>query len=165
VKPLEPPDSFYVQAAQGWLELGSPAEAEAELAKVTPQWLSHPDAQKVRWGICASAKKWEEALEIAAALVALEPNDPLGWIHRSYALHELKRTAEARDHLLQVVERFPASSTIRYNLACYECRAGRMDEARKWLQEAFRLGDSAHMKSRALEDPDLAPLRPAIQEL
>ena len=34
--------------------------------------------------------------------------DPLGWVHRSYALHELKRTAEARDNLLRVVDKFPA---------------------------------------------------------
>jgi hypothetical protein len=27
INPLEPPDSRYVLAAQGWLELGSPVEA------------------------------------------------------------------------------------------------------------------------------------------
>ena len=32
----------------------------------------------------------------------LDPDDPIGWFNRSYALHELKRTAEARDNLLRV---------------------------------------------------------------
>ena len=34
--PVEPPDSFYLSAAQGWMELGDPAEAQAELDKVAP---------------------------------------------------------------------------------------------------------------------------------
>ena len=34
--PLHPPDGFHVQVAQGWLELGNPIEADAELGKITP---------------------------------------------------------------------------------------------------------------------------------
>ncbi len=72
--------------------------------------------------------------------------------------HELKRTAEARDNLLRVVEKFPMSPTIRYNLACYECQLGRLEHAKKWLEEAFRLGDPKKLKLMALDDPDLEPL-------
>ena len=83
-----------------------------------------------------------------------------GWAgsNRSYALHELKRTAEARDNLLRVVEKFPLSATMRYNLACYECQLGRLEQAKKWLEEAFRLGDAKKMKLAALDDVDLRAL-------
>ena len=37
MKPLEPPDSFHLLAAQGWLELGNHVEANEELDKITPQ--------------------------------------------------------------------------------------------------------------------------------
>ena len=158
MKRLEPPDTFHVQAAQGWLELGNYIEANEELEKVTPQLRAHPDVLKVRWEVYAAVEKWEAALDIAAALTQLNPEDPLGWFHRSFALHQLKRTAEARDNLLGVVNKFPVNATVRYNLACYECLLGRLEEAKQWLEKAFTLGDSRKTKLTALEDPDLEPL-------
>jgi hypothetical protein len=47
---------------------------------------------------------------------------------------------------------------MRYNLACYECQLGDLDEARKWLETACRIGERDHMKSMAVQDPDLKPL-------
>ena len=112
----------------------------------------------MRWEIYAAAKKWETALDIAAALIQLDPESPLGWVHRSYAFHELKRTTEARDNLLRVVDKFPISATMRYNLACYECQLGRLEKAKEWLKKSFALGDARKMKLAALDDPDLQPL-------
>lgn len=150
MKPLEAPDTFQVQAAQGWLELGNHTEANEELEKVTPELRVHPAVLEIRWQIYAAAKKWEAALDIAAALIQLDPDEPLGWVHRSYALHELKRTTEARDNLLCVVDKFPISATMRYNLACCECQLGGLTQAKEWLEKAFALG-SAKEKLAALE--------------
>lgn len=163
ISPLQPPDSFHLQAAQGWLELGSPLEASQELDKITPQIRTHPDVLKVRWEIHAAEQKWEAALSVAESLIELEPDEALGWVHKSYCLHELKRTLEARDNLLLVVEKFPASATILYNLACYECQLGNLDPSRKWLQRAFRVGNRKQMKAAAVKDPDLKPLWKEIE--
>ena len=57
MKPLEPPDSLHLQAAQGWLELGNHAEAEAELDNITASSREHPDVINVPWGIYVAAKK------------------------------------------------------------------------------------------------------------
>jgi tetratricopeptide (TPR) repeat protein len=156
--PFEPPDSFHFEAAQGWLELGSHAEASEELEKLPRELWTHPDVLKVRWGIYAATKRWEEALELASKLTELEPEDPLGWIHLSYCLHELRRTLEARDNLMRVMEKFPVSATVHYNLACYECQLGNLVQAKHWLQSAFRMGNRNQMKLASLEDPDLKPL-------
>jgi tetratricopeptide (TPR) repeat protein len=158
MKPLAPPDTIHLLAAQGWLELGNHIEANKELENITPELQAHSAVLAVRWEIYAAAKKWEATLDIAAALIQLEPHDPLGWVHRSYALPELKRTAEARDNLLRVVDKFTMSTTMRYNLACYECRLGRLEQAKQWLEKAFALGDTKKMKLAALDDPDLEPL-------
>ncbi len=163
---LEPPDSLHLQAAQGWLELGNHLEANEELERIAPSLRAHPDVLTVRWEVYAAAKKWEAALDIAAAIIQLAPEQPVGWIDRSYSLHELKRTAEARDNLLRVVDRFSVSATLRYNLACYECQLGRLEHAKKWLEEAFRLAkDAKKMKLAALDDPDLEPLWKQIGSL
>ena len=162
--PLQPPNTLHLRAAQGWLELGNHVEAHEELEKITPSLQAHPDVLTVRWEVYAAAKKWDAALDIAAALIQLEPENALGWVHRSYALHELKRTAEARDNLLRVVDRFPVSATMRYNLACYECQLGRLDKAKEWLEKAFNLGDAKGLKMAALDDPDLEPLWQSLRE-
>jgi predicted N-acetyltransferase YhbS len=156
--PLQPPDTMHLLAAQGWFELGNHVEANEELESITPQNRTHPGVLEVRWAIYAAAKKWEAALDIASALIQLMPDHSVGWIHRSFALRELNRTAEARDNLLPVLEKFPDDAIMRYNLACYECQLGNLEQAKDWLEKAFRIGKARKMKSMALEDPDLEPL-------
>lgn len=160
---LTPPYSLYLRAAEGWFELGNSAEAEAELDQIPPGLQAHPEVLSLRWQISASAKDWEEGVQIASTLMQVAPEEPLGWIHRSYALHELKRTAEARDNLLRVVDQF-RSVTILYNLACYECQLGRHEHARSWFRKALEVGDPKALKSAAARDPDLAPLRDELSE-
>jgi len=158
MKPLELHDLRYLAAAQGWLELGNHLEADEELENITAEQRAHPAVLEIRWQIYAKAGKWEGALDIASALVQLVPESALGWVHRSYAFHELKRTEEARDNLLRVVDKFPEDPIMRYNLACYECQLGRLEQAKNWLEKAFEVGDSKQIKLTALEDPDLEPL-------
>jgi hypothetical protein len=86
IPPLEPPDSFHLLAAHGWLELGDHAEANEELEEITPSLRAHPDVLKVRWAVYAKAHKWDAAADIGRALVELEPGEAVGWVHRAYAL-------------------------------------------------------------------------------
>jgi len=165
MKPLELHDMRCLAAAEGWLELGDHLEANEELENITAEHRAHPALLETRWRIYARAKKWEGALEIASALVQLVPESSLGWVHRSFSLHEMKRIEEARDNLLRVVDKFPQDATMRYNLACYECQLGRLEQARAWLEKAFELGDAKKRKLMALNDPDLEPLWKEIGEI
>jgi Flp pilus assembly protein TadD len=160
---LEPPDSHTVRAAQGWMDLGNPREAAAELARLSPRALGYPEALEVRWRLCASQKQWNEALAIAGELVAAAPNNAAGWVDQSYALHELRRTAEARALLMPAANRFPEVCIIPYNLACYACGLGDLDEARRWLERAAQIRDRSEIRAMALEDADLEPLWPLIR--
>jgi predicted Zn-dependent protease len=162
---IEPPDLHHVNAAQGWLELGDFAEARVELEQIAKELDSHPEVLELRWQICAKEKKWEECVEVAQALIKAAPKRPMGWIHRSYALHEMKRSQEAFDGLEAAADMFPDIWLIPYNLACYACTLGRPVEAREWLAEAFGLGDEREIKSMALKDPDLEPLRTELGEI
>jgi len=152
MKPLEHPDSFHLRAAEGWVELGNHVEANAELEMIAPELRAHPEVLEVRWHLLATARKWEACVEIATAIAELVPEQPHGWIHRSFALHELKRTAEARDNLLPVLDQFPDDALMRYNLACYECQLGNLGEAKRWLETAFKLGGKAQIKLMAIGD-------------
>ncbi|MEY4384721.1 MAG: hypothetical protein RLY20_4 [Verrucomicrobiota bacterium] len=162
---LSPTELHGLRAAEGWFELGNPREAEAELAKLSAEARLHPAALELRWQMQAQRKQWNECVELARVLTRQAPAEPMGWIHLSYALHELKRTQEAWDSLLAVVEDFPKEPTMRYNLACYACQLGDLPEARRWLKKTFALGRKPETKAMALQDPDLQPLWPEIQAM
>ncbi|EEF63369.1 hypothetical protein [Pedosphaera parvula] len=152
---LKEPDTHHLATAQGWLELGNHIEANEELEKITAALRAHPDVLQVRWGIYAAAKKWQVCLDIAQAITISAPRRSFGWVHRSFALHELKRTLEAYDLLLPLADKFPKEWVLPYNLACYACKLGRLEEARSWLGKAFALGDPKELKLKALNDADL----------
>jgi tetratricopeptide (TPR) repeat protein len=165
IKPLEPPDSIHLKAAEGWLELGNHIETNEELEKISPQLRVHPDVLELRWQIYAKDGQWEPCVDIARALTKLAPARPHGWIHLAYSLHELKRTKEAWDVLIPVVDKFPKEYLMRYNLACYACQLENLEEAWRWLEQAFDIGDSKQLKLMALDDPDLEPLWANIGEI
>jgi tetratricopeptide (TPR) repeat protein len=156
--PLQQPDLMHLSAAQGWLELGNSAEASGELNQITPVLREHPEVLQVRWQVAVKDQRWPDALAIAETICRLSPESPFGWIHRSYCYHELKRTQEAWDALLPVVERFPDEWLIAYNLACYACQLGRAQESRTWLKRALELGKPEQINRMAAKDPDLQPL-------
>lgn len=164
--PLKPPDSHYLEAAQGWLGLGNHQEAEAELDQITPQNRSHPDVLQVRWRVYAKAEKWSSCLEIAKILTRITPERRFGWLHYAQSLHKLNHTAEAKAVLLDAMGRFEPNSTIPYYLACYSCRLGDWEEARSWLMKAFAQmsspDEAKRLKSKALEETDLESLRAEI---
>jgi len=89
MQPLEAPDTHLVSAAIGWLGLGNVEEARAELASISPSQRNHPDVLEVRWLICAEQSKWDEALQIARALMASAPERSSGWLHQAYALRRV----------------------------------------------------------------------------
>jgi tetratricopeptide (TPR) repeat protein len=157
-KPLEPPDSHHLNAAQGWLGLGDHRSAFDELECIDPLMQSHPDVLAVRCEIYTAAMNWPAVAAISWTLVKLIPDQPCGWIQRSFALHELKRTRQALDLLLPAAEKFPKVPAIPYNLACYCAQLGKLEDAGRWLRSAYEIGDRKELELAALGDPDLAPL-------
>src|ERR1019366_7815155 len=95
IKPLPWPDLHHLRAASGWLELGNPFEANEALEEITPRLRVHPDVLEIRWQIYSKEKKWEACVDMAVAVIKLAPEKHDGWIHQTFALHELKRTEEA----------------------------------------------------------------------
>ncbi len=157
IKPLRPPDTHHLRAAEGWLELGNTKEALRELAQLSAPHREHPDALDVLWQIHAKEKQWAKCVGIADRIVQTDPHRDTGWVHRSFALHELKRTQEAHDQLLPALANFTDSWLVPYNLACYLCQLGRLDESRRLLAKAIKRGGPT-VRQTALQDGDLQPL-------
>jgi predicted Zn-dependent protease len=157
-------DIRHLEAAQGWLGLKNWREAKAEIAHIPPSLQSHPDVLQVRWAIHAAARDWELAAQVAEDFRHANPDSPFGFVHLAYALHEMKRTREAQNILLPVVDKFRDEYIIRYNLACYACQLGDQEAAWRWLEKSMALTDPNDVKRMALNDPDLEPMRTRIKE-
>jgi tetratricopeptide (TPR) repeat protein len=152
------PDDLHFRSAQGWLELGNSMEATKEIEKISAALQGHPGVLELKWHLHAHAKNWQACVAVADETIKAAPHRPEGWIHRSFALHELKRTQEALENLLPAAHQFPAVWTIPYNLACYCAQQERLDESMAWLTKALAI-DADTVKSAAVSDPDLKPLR------
>lgn len=158
---LTMPDSHYLDAAEGWLGLGDGQSASDELDRISPAYRSHPGVLEVRYEIEARAGRWARCIDIAETLVKSCPRSSFGWIRRSFALHELKRTDEAFEKLLPVVKKFPKDWVIPYNLACYSAQLGRISDSGEWFKKALAIDEHAARRA-ALDDPDLVPLRASM---
>jgi hypothetical protein len=164
---LEPPDCHFLVAALGWHELGLPAEAEKEVARIALALQEHPDVLEVRWLIRSTQQDWEGALPIAELLVRQAPERDSGWIHRAYSVRRVKHGGlqAAWDALRPAFEKFPGTAIIPYNLGCYAAQFGRLDEAWEWLLKAMAAGDKDSIKQMALADEDLQALWDRIRSL
>jgi predicted Zn-dependent protease len=163
MKPLEPPDSFRVDAAQGWIGLGDYASANDELKQIAEANSAHPEVLQVRWRIYAHAGQWNACLRISALLITMTPECRFGWIYRAHTLAKLGRTRKAKALLLSVVHKFESNATIPYHLARYCCGLGQVKEAEQWLGKALLVAsdmeETEQLRQMALEDPALEPLR------
>ena len=166
--PLPPPDSHFLIAVEGWLELGDPREAAAEWNRLSEEGRRHPAALERRWQILARQEAWDEAVGAAEELVALLPGLAAGWLHHAYALRRARRGGlnAAWNVLHAAAEKFPTEDVIAYNLACYATQLGRPDEGWEWFLRAQQISDDAvAIRQMGLRDQDLEPLWPRIREL
>jgi predicted Zn-dependent protease len=144
-------------AAQGYLELGMAEEALAELSSIPEIEIRDPDIIELRLHVLMQTKRWAEALATSEELLRARPTAVPAYIHGAFALHELRRTAEARDLLLKGPEELRKDPTFHYNIGCYEAVLGNREAALLSLQQSFAL-DSTY-REFAQRDPDLAILR------
>jgi tetratricopeptide (TPR) repeat protein len=171
MKPLEPPDLHYLRAADGWLLLGNEVEANADLERIDPQFRAHPDVLEIYWQLYARAQKWKACMDIAEAIIVLDPGRPSAWIQKAYAIRRESGGGPraAFDALYPATSQFPREPLIPFNLSCYACQMGRLEDACAWLRRAFeRAGttdNKRHLRMMALDEPDLEPLWKRIGKL
>jgi Tfp pilus assembly protein PilF len=142
-----------LKASLGYLELGVAQEAWDELEEIPAEEGSHPVVLRMRVEIYRALGKWAEMSEIAGHLVKVEPGQPDYWISLAWGQRGSIGIPEAEKTLAAAAERFPQEATIHFNLACYSCKQGRLDEARGRLKTAIELEPA--FKEAALQDDDL----------
>ena len=146
-----------IRAAEGYSELGMLAEALAALDEISVEDRDRTEVLRMRIQIYLQAKDWETGLRLSRQLTDLLPDESYGFIHSAFCLHELSRTAEAKQVLLNGPSSLLEEPIYYYNLGCYEAVLGNLDQAKAYLRASFRLNKS--FREIARTDPDLANIR------
>jgi len=158
-------DRNHIREATGWLELGDYLSAFDALERVEPQHRVHPAVLSLRWRIYAKAERWGNAFTVAEGLTRINPKDVEAFIWRSYAARRMEcgSVEQAFELLSDVADDFADEPLVIFNLACYLCQLGRLEEARKRLEQALvaaeKLGQTKRYQQMILDEPDLEPLR------
>jgi hypothetical protein len=143
--------------AQGYLELGMIAEAEAELARIPLAEHDGLEVISVRMAILQEQQHWPALRDLAGAFVRRSPGEPSGWVTWAYATRRAESLEAAEKILLEAEKLHPAEPTIQFNLGCYACQRGDLEVARQRVDSAIAI--DAKFAVNAAKDPDLAPLR------
>jgi tetratricopeptide (TPR) repeat protein len=102
-------------------------------------------------------ERWEDALTLSEQLRSLAPEGGASFIHGAFCLHELDRTLEAVELLLDGPDSLQDEPIFHYNLGCYQAAIGALEDARKCLRKSFNLDE--RLVDIARKDPDLKLLQ------
>ena len=142
---------------QGYLALEMFEAAQRELDAIDEADRHTAPVLGLQLELEMGAERWSRVGTTARRLTVTEPKIERAWIALAYALRELNRVEEARATLLAAEPLHGATSALlQYNLGCYECLLGNLDEARRRLREAYRLDPA--LREGAKGDPDLVSL-------
>ena len=151
-----------VESAEGYLDLGMPDEASAELDGMPAECSSKLEMVWLRTEIYKQKKDWPMMRNFAEELVKLCPEECEPWVWFASATRRSRSLVEAQAILLNALKYHDSESTIHFNLACYASLAGNLPLARERLARACLLEPKNHV--RALKDRDLEPLRAELGE-
>lgn len=146
-----------LNAALGYLGLGMAMEAWNELEDIEAKDRARPEVLKVRVEVCRALKQWEMMAEISNHLRKIEPDEVGHALNLAYATRRFKSEVEAADILSMALRHYYDDALVRYNLACYRCVMGQVEEAREMLETACKKDES--LRELAKTDEDLVGLR------
>lgn len=142
-----------LRAAEGYMELGMPVDAHAELEEIAPESRDHSDVLALKVRIYRSLEKWESMQAVARTLAFRDPQSAHWVVSWAFASRRADSINTARLILLEAVERLPGAAVLHYNLACYECLLGDVEVARGRLKHA--IGLDGNLRAKAIDEEDL----------
>jgi tetratricopeptide (TPR) repeat protein len=149
-------------SAQGYIELEMPDEALREIDALSPKDQLREEVLQMRLFVVMRAKRWEQALSVCARLRAISPAGATGYIHGAFCLHEMGRTLEAKQLLLEGPASLLSEPTYHYNLGCYDAVLGNLDEAAQHLETSFQMDKK--FREIAKYDPDLKAVHGILEK-
>ena len=143
----------HLQAAVGYLELGMVEDAANEIECISPDQKNSSEVLGVRLEIYRAAEKWSLMEVVARELWKRHQDQPVYWNDLAWAVRRAESVESANAILLEAVEKFPEDAMTNYNVGCYSCQLGDIEQAKMRVRKAIEL--DAKFKLLAVDDPDL----------
>lgn len=147
-----------INAASGWLELGLPDEALAELEALPLEDRGNRRALELKLSAQMENQSWNPASETARLLCLKAADEPEFFLRAAFCLHETGDTLAACNWLLRGPKSLFEMAIFHYNLACYLWTLGEANRARSHLRQAIAM-DQSYLDA-ALSDRDLIGMDP-----
>lgn len=151
---------WQIQAACGYAELGMFRESVAELDAIDPRMQNRPEVLHLRLQYLMQKHRWAQALRVSQRLCRAAPDCSAGFLHAGFCLHQLGKTAEAKNLLITGPVALLKEAIYYYNMGCYDALLGNVRDAQTSLQISFKMDDS--FRKLAKQDPDLKALHPFL---
>src|SRR5712691_2421429 len=135
-------------------------QSVAELNAIGRALQHRPEVLQMRLHHLMRAKKWARALTVSRKLCRVAPECSAGFLHAGFCLHELGKTAEAKQLLLKGPAALLKEPIYYYNMGCYEALLGNVRDAQMHLQTSFQM--DASFRKIAKRDPDLKSVQALI---
>jgi Flp pilus assembly protein TadD len=145
-----------LREAHGYIELGMIDDAANVLEEIAPELKCHPEVMAMRVLLYRKAQNWPLLEVVAGHLTKVQPKEVTWWVDWAFATRRATSVEEAEKILLKAIELHPQEAILHFNLGCYACQLGRIDEAKNRIAQAVRL--DRQFQSAALDDPDLEPM-------
>ncbi len=142
-----------LQAALGFFQLNMYQDAWDELGNLAPNLRVQDAVLELRIAIFNRLEKWNSSRLLAESLAIRSPENPQWWLSWAYAVRRESTVEDAKQVLTTAAEIHPNVALITYNLACYACVLGELDDACALLRRAFVLDND--LRRTAIDDPDL----------
>jgi Flp pilus assembly protein TadD len=146
----------HVLAATGYYELGMFDEAELALEEIDAEDRARKEVLAARVDLYMATQKWSLVAEVARHLVDIEPENAAWWVNLAYATRRAESIDKAQALLLQARKLHPNNPIIAFNLSCYACVTGHIEQAKTHLKDAIAL--NSNIRGLALRDEDLQTL-------
>ena len=143
-------------AAQGYFQLEMWNDAWNELEELPPETRHFSQVIILRVLILNNLGKWEDAAIIGKGALRHYPDFGALYLATAHALRNSKGAAEARSVIVAGETFLGNEAVFHYMLACYDSALGNLEDAKEGLARAFELNKG--LRSKALDEPDLAPL-------
>jgi tetratricopeptide (TPR) repeat protein len=141
------------RAACGYAELGMTRESISELDSIECRFQNRPEVLQLRLHHLMRKQSWVRALTVSKKLCRVAPDCGAGFLHAGFCLHELGKTAEAKELLLKGPLALLKEPIYYYNMGCYDALLGNIGEAEANLRISFKMDSS--FRDLARKDPDL----------
>src|ERR1700724_3911086 len=134
-------------------------ESIAELDEIECRFQNRPEVLQLRLHHLMHRKSWMRALTVSRKLCQVAPDCGAGYLHAGFCLHELGKTAQAKELLLKGPIALLKEPIYYYNMGCYNALLGNPKSAQVHLLTSFKMDSS--FRELAKRDPDLK----SVQEL